>query len=309
MGMRPGEAMGCVKALSAPSGCGTTEFCSTCGAVRAILDGLGGEASQKECEIALEGGAILELQVWVTPTEREGEPFTIFTAIDIAHEKRRKNLERTFFHDISNTASGVWGLVEELLEEKRAPSKERLKAIHTASQWLIDEVRSQKKLLDAEAGFAKVDCEEVLSLTFLRECIALYSSHKPLGMKQLSILPDSEEVALKTDPVLLRRVLINMIKNALEASPSGGHVTAGCQMRRGMVRFSVTNPGYIPRHVQMCLFQRSFSTKGEGRGVGTYAMKLFAETYLKGFIYFATSPEEGTTFTLSVPLDLEGSAT
>mgnify|MGYP006293419399 CR=1 len=40
----------------------------------------------------------------------------------------------------------------------------------------------------------------------------------------------------------------------------------------------------------MLLFKRSFSTKGVGRGIGTYSMKLFGEKYLKGKVDFKNSP-------------------
>jgi sensor histidine kinase regulating citrate/malate metabolism len=66
------------------------------------------------------------------------------------------------------------------------------------------------------------------------------------------------------------------------------------------VEFQVRNQGTIPHVVRLQIFQRSFSTKGPARGLGTYSMKLFAE-YLKGNVWFETSPEAGTTFFLRVP--------
>jgi sensor histidine kinase regulating citrate/malate metabolism len=50
------------------------------------------------------------------------------------------------------------------------------------------------------------------------------------------------------------------------------------------------------------IFQRCFTTKpGEGRGQGTFAMKLFGEGYLGGTVSFETSAREGTTFELRLP--------
>jgi sensor histidine kinase regulating citrate/malate metabolism len=48
------------------------------------------------------------------------------------------------------------------------------------------------------------------------------------------------------------------------------------------------------------LFRRSFSTKGRGRGIGTYSMKLLGEKYLKGRVWFTSSPNAGTTFFIEV---------
>jgi sensor histidine kinase regulating citrate/malate metabolism len=50
------------------------------------------------------------------------------------------------------------------------------------------------------------------------------------------------------------------------------------------------------------IFQRSFSTKGAGRGLGTYSIKLLGERYLHGTVSFASSAEQGTIFQISLPL-------
>ncbi|CAG0934623.1 partial Sensor protein DivL, partial [Rhodocyclaceae bacterium] len=101
---------------------------------------------------------------------------------------------------------------------------------------------------------------------------------------------------------ILRRILGNLVKNALEATPRGGTVTLSCTDDGGRVIFGVTNPGVMPEEVQLQIFQRSFSTKaGTGRGIGTYSVKLFGERYLKGKVAFTSREPEGTTFTLSIP--------
>ncbi len=56
----------------------------------------------------------------------------------------------------------------------------------------------------------------------------------------------------------------------------------------------------MPEDARLQVFQRSFSTKGPGRGLGTYRIRLLTEKYLKGRVSFATGPE-GTTFTAEYP--------
>ena len=66
--------------------------------------------------------------------------------------------------------------------------------------------------------------------------------------------------------------------------------------------FAFHNPGVMPEEVQLQMFQRSFSTKGQpGRGIDTYSMKLLGERYLGGQVQFDSRPPESTTFTLSLP--------
>ena len=113
---------------------------------------------------------------------------------------------------------------------------------------------------------------------------------------------------LEVDPLRVRQMVHNLVKNALEATPHGEEVRLACTRGWSSIIFSVHNPGCIPRSVQLQIFQRSFSTKGKGRGIGTYSMKLFGERYLQGRVWFFSSEEKGTTFYLSLPLSPEDSS-
>ena len=106
---------------------------------------------------------------------------------------------------------------------------------------------------------------------------------------------------LQTDVTLLRRVLGNMLKNAVEATPAGGTITVGCVDRDDEVEFWINNPGEMPRQVQLQIFQRSFTTKGAGRGLGAYSMRLLTERYLGGRVGFTSSPTDGVTFRAVYP--------
>ena len=130
---------------------------------------------------------------------------------------------------------------------------------------------------------------------------SLYSRHPVAHGKHLTLL-DPWYGTMTTDERLLGRVLGNMIKNALEASEPGGTVTIQCLDLGNQIAFRVHNDGVMPEEVQMQVFQRSFTTKGEaGRGIGTHSMKLFGERYLKGEVSFTSREQEGTTFSLVLP--------
>ena len=102
----------------------------------------------------------------------------------------------------------------------------------------------------------------------------------------------------------MSRVLGNLLKNALEATPENGTVTLGCSTADKNVLFWCNNQGVIPRKTQLQIFHRSFSTKGVGRGIGLYSVKLMTERYLKGKVDFASDDTSGTTFTVTYPLDI-----
>ena len=301
-GKRPGEIFGCIHASELPGGCGTTEFCRTCGAVNAILESQNGKQSIQECRILSYDIGALDLRIWATPFLKEGDQFTIFAAADISSEKRREALERTFFHDILNTASGITGLSGVIRMEKNPlESKELLEMIHNSSKQLIEEIQSQRQLGQAESGQLEISKEQIGSSGILKEVRDLYTNHRVSDKKQL-VIDDGpkgksqDEPAVYSDPVLLRRVLGNMAKNALEATGKGGTVTLSAVRSDGSVVFKVHNPTAMPRDVQLQLFQRSFSTKGNGRGIGSYSIKLLGENYLGGEVGFESSEEIGTVF-------------
>jgi len=132
-----------------------------------------------------------------------------------------------------------------------------------------------------------------------------YRSRDIAARSTIVVDPQSKDVRFITDVVLLERVLGSMLKNALEASQTGQTVTMGCRTEGEFVEFWVNNPNVMPLTAQLQVFQRSFSTKGSGRGLGTYSMKLTSERYLKGAVAFTSCEEQGTTFLARYPRHIE----
>ena len=300
-GLRPGEALNCIHAYETDGGCGTTEFCRTCGAVNAILAAINGKKDIKECRITTRDGESLDLRICAAPFTDKQE-FISFVVEDISHEKRRRVLERIFFHDVLNTAGGIQGLAELLKEEGDIQEAEELLGmIETAANTLIEEINTQRSLSAAETGDLIVEPEEIHVNELLKEVSDLYENHEASQDRHIVIQSDKKDTVFTTDLTLVRRVLSNMLKNALEAISTGETVTIGGGRRENSVQLWVHNQGLMPRASQLQVFQRSFSTKGTGRGLGTYSIKLLTERYLKGTAFFTSTEEDGTTFYISLP--------
>jgi signal transduction histidine kinase len=301
-GMRPGEALGCANACNSPGGCGTSEFCTQCGAVNAILASLSKRADLRECRMLnKDTGEALNLLVRTTPLVIEDQSFSIVAIVDISHQKRRRAMEHIFFHDIMNTAASL-NQIAIMLDAKPHGEDAAVLRQHLVAgmQQLIDELVSQKELLAAENNELKVKVQPVDGNLLIQNVVKTYRDR----FHQHTIVVDAADgdVTLNTDQRLLRRVVGNMIGNALEASRPDTAVHLACRARDGHAEFSVHNDAYIPRTIQLQLFQRSFSTKGDGRGLGTYSMKLLTERYLNGSILMKSSPQHGTVFKVRLPL-------
>ncbi|MBL0158979.1 MAG: histidine kinase [Bryobacterales bacterium] len=302
LGMRPGELLHCVHATDLPGGCGTSDACRYCGLMQALIGGQQGKASTGECLLQCrnhDGEISAEYAVEVRPMPELGAGWQCYSLTDISGEKRREALERTFFHDILNRAGAVQS-VSSMLAEEDMTAEERsdfVGMLAVSARALVDEIRSQRTLLAAENGELAVEITECDSVEALKGAADTCQAFGLAENKQVILLPGAQSIRFSTDAALLGRILINLLKNALEASGAGMAVTATCAMPEpGRVRFSVHNETVMPDHVRAHVFQRSFSTKGTGRGLGTYSIKLMAESYLGGQAWFGSAAGEGTTF-------------
>lgn len=308
-GKRTGEVFGCTHAESTPGGCGTADECGLCGAAGAVLETQRtGRAAKAEFHVDSNGDGrrhLVEFLVRTTPFEIDGEVFTLLAMSDVSQEKRRSALERVFFHDILNTASGLRAYVDLLkataTDPETRPLVVRLEAICAT---LVEEIEGQKILVSAENGTLTLRRDLIESIALVRQVAELFEAQEVAKGKTIRVAAISESVAFVSDDSLVRRILGNMVKNALEACRRDCVVSIGCERaaaERGGVRLFVHNPTSMPAEVQQQVFRRYYSTKGPDRGLGTYGMKLLGEEYLGGEVRFESTEAEGTMFFLLLP--------
>jgi signal transduction histidine kinase len=305
VGLRPGEALGCVNASANEGGCGTSPACRFCGAVQAIQECLAEQAPvRREFTLRAEGrrGGAGEYLLTAVPFPWEGEIFVLLFFENRADEKRRQVMERLFFHDLLNTASGL-SMHLDLLSRRELPEevKEEIAKIAGITRTLIGEIDDQKILANAENGTLQVRRDFIHSLEFLS---SLKSEFAPLAAERkvaLELRPFAQVFLQQSDAGLLRRVVANMVKNAVEASGPGETVLLDCREESERNIFSVWNSSVMEEEARYRVFTRSFSTKGGNRGLGTYSMKLFGEGYLGGTVRFSSREGEGTFFSVSLP--------
>ncbi|MEW6263921.1 MAG: ATP-binding protein [Thermodesulfobacteriota bacterium] len=310
LGLRPGEILGCIH-VEEDFSCGTTEFCRYCGAAKVLAQNRLRQKAANECRILRrhKGETVaLDLLVWGTPFSQEGQEFILFVVSDISHEKRRRALERIFFHDILNAAGWLRSLTALLLDEEPDKTEEYLEHILEASDILINDIEAQKLLQAAESRELRLRPKPFHSVEFLRGITKRFSKIYSRQHLTFKLDPGSSEFGLISDPNLINRCLSNLLKNAAEASQSGQTITLGCRQIEDQVDLWVHNAAFMAQETQMQIFHRSFSTKDPGRGLGLYSVKLLVERYLKGIVSFDSTPVRGTTFHLLLPLDIADTA-
>lgn len=303
LGRRPGELFGCVHAPEGPAGCGTSRACAHCGAVRAVLEAQRtGKPVEAECLLTLRHGdheESAEFEIVASPLVVGPYTFVAVVLHDLSAAKRRDALERLFYHDVANLMQGIRGWADILASGAAASSSAVAQKLAHLTDLLDRELKSHRAMAQAEHGELKPRVRAILPLDILQDVGDLLCRHALARDRKIEILP-TPEATLFTDPELLSRVVLNMAVNAIEASFQGETITLSAQLEGPLLRFAVHNPGQIPEEIRSRIFQRSFSTKGSaGRGLGTYAMKLFGETVLGGHVGFETGPG-GTTFWIRI---------
>ncbi|MDX1969733.1 MAG: ATP-binding protein [Planctomycetaceae bacterium] len=97
----------------------------------------------------------------------------------------------------------------------------------------------------------------------------------------------------------LTQVVLNLILNAMDATPEGGSIELRTSLEGGWLRIDVrdTGPGILPQHRDR-IFQPYFTTKDTGTGLGLFVCRNIVEQQLRGHIELTGSSPSGTTFTI-----------
>jgi signal transduction histidine kinase len=305
--LRPGDLLQCVNANITEAGCGTAPGCEFCGAMQSMKKSrteMRSVSSEYRVMSSSNGqNKAYNFRFTSTPLENKGSFYYLISLQDISNEVRKDELEQIFMHDLLNYIGGLHGVIE-LMKEREDTEPVYLSILESSYNALYDSINEQRQYMQAESGKLTVKQESIDSHDLLIESILPFGEDSRYRA-DLRIADNTENITFTSDPALLSRVLTNMVKNALEASDTGDTVTVGAYRKDNSIRFQVHNPAVIPAELQHQIFERSFSTKGKGRGVGTFSMKLLGESYLNGSVNFSSDRNSGTTFYIDLPLSAE----
>ena len=308
LGQRPGEIFSCQHAWADEEGCGNSDFCKYCGAVKSIRNSHFGRKDTQECRLLINQNSQItafDLEVSSSPLVLDSEELTLFSILDISALNRSLYIEKTFLHDIRNTAAAIVSNTELINSEDDQETKDELISLLTPTAYqLIEEITAQQEIRIAELGEWTSKSAESNIKDVINEIVSTCKNY--IIGTDIKITTAIDDIVLNTDTILLKRVLINMLKNAIEASTDGDVINILCKnINEVSVLFSVHNSTYMPEEIRLQLFHRSFSTKGNNRGLGTYSIKMITENYLNGKVSVQSNKDSGTVFTIIIPINNE----
>lgn len=220
-------------------------------------------------------------------------------AISRSEVKSWERLMRTLTHEIMNATAPISSISQAMMRRadvRGTPLEEGVQAIHSAAQHLGTLVANYRHLtLSQRPHMRRV------------EVMALMAQMKALYPNMQWQIQGQAELAVYTDPELLRQVVVNIVKNAAEAQAQ----RIGIEVVRpssttdaARLHIFVSNDGTpIAPESQAALFVPFFTTKAAGSGIGLSLSRQIM-VQLGGDITLAATPRPPyiTTFQINLPL-------
>lgn len=302
----PGDILQCE--IAGEVGCGNSMKCRYCDISNTISEcRRNNSAVSGICKLISRSDDFIkahEFMARCSPLFIADNRFFLLTLIDITAESRKQNIEKIFFHDVLNMINGLSGLLQCMNEDmSKAEWNEYYSMLTNITSRLLETIVTQRDLVYAENKELRVK-RKWISTREIIDSVMANSLFKNNNNAQIRINIENHDLIIFTDPVLLMRVLVNMLKNALEAKNKKPLITLGCSSTENHVAFFVHNYAYISHSHAKNVFKPNWSTKDHNRGLGTYSIRLIGEYYLKGKVYFSSFPDKGTTFTIELPVNI-----
>lgn len=214
-------------------------------------------------------------------------------------------------HDIRtpmNAIIGFTSLAQSHLDDKEMLDS-YLKKISTSSEYLLSLINDVLDMSRIESGKVKIEESNVYLPSILDDIKDIVSSN--VSKKQLNLninIVDLKDTNVLTDPLKLKQVLLNVVANAINFTPSGGYVNLSLVQKddSGNYDFIVEDNGIgISKEFQEHIFEQfsreatSTVSRVQGTGLGLSISKAIVDM-MGGSISVESKQGEGSKFTISL---------
>jgi PAS domain S-box-containing protein len=273
-----------------------------------------GDSTSYEVRRAGAQGQELCFEVHLKRIDVGDEPFMQWILRDVAErvalDKLRSDLTSMIFHDLRSPLGNVISSLEvmdaTLGEEDPLGLRPVLSVAQRSSRRLSRLIDSLLDLDRLEAGQAHLYKVPVQLPELLHEALEEVRPIAEAKGHTLSFENHAGELEpLQVDESMIRRVVINLLENAVKYTPPGGAIGLSLVRQGGQVRVGVsdTGPGIAPEAQQRIFekFARLEGGKAKGLGLGLAFCRLAVEAH-GGRIWVESEPPHGSTFYFTLPL-------
>jgi two-component system OmpR family sensor kinase len=234
--------------------------------------------------------------------------------LDQSFERQRRFISDAS-HELRTPVSILRGEAEVALSQpSRSPEeyRESLAVLHEEAQRLARIVEDLFTLTRADAGEYRLTRSDFYLDELAADCVRAARALAQAKHITLSVAP-AHEMPVRADEDLLRRMILNLLDNAIKYTPEGGNVSVSCDSASDGYELSVTDSGPgIPVDMQSKIFERFFRVdrarsrtgRDGGAGLGLAIARWIAEAHL-GRIELARSDAAGSAFKVYIPASSE----
>ncbi len=232
----------------------------------------------------------------------------------------RRQMTADIAHDLRTPLTVLQGYLEAMSKGDLEPTGERIDLLYSEAKHLSRLVEDLRLLSLADAGELPLNIAEIRAIDLLKTVQAFLAREAKSNGISLVIEPQKRPVDVRADFDQLRRVLINLVSNAIRHTPSAGTITlsvtsdldaesADTDDRNLPIHFRVSDTGDgIPEADVSNVFERFYRsdvararTDDGGSGLGLAICKALVEAH-DGHISVERTGEAGTTFRIDLPL-------
>lgn len=204
-------------------------------------------------------------------------------------------------HEIKNPLMIIGGFARQLVRDlEEDGGKQKKLGI------IVDEIARLEQILNELRNLylpRRVELKEIDVVHLLRGIGDLVTAEcERRGIRPVLEIPD-EPVLLQGDKAKLKEVVLNLIRNSIDAMENGGMLRLRSRVLENDLEISVEDQGRgIPISEQAKIFSPFFTTKPRGTGLGLSICKRIMEEHPGSSLTFESQPGKGTTFKLTMPI-------
>jgi two-component system nitrogen regulation sensor histidine kinase NtrY len=282
------------------------------GAILEVTEVNAQHAVEEEVNVMV-GNRELHLSVYMTSlTGATGETAGLLMVLDDLTQLLRaqkvaawREVARRLAHEIKNPLTPIQLSAQRIRKHFRARTPELPKVVEECSGTIIEEVDSLKNLVDEFSQFARMPAISPIPQQLnplLHAALELYDglfTELNLERQFATHLPD-----VRLDPELIRRVFINVVDNAIEATGGKGHVqittSYSPDTQMACIEIADDGPG-VPPGDRDKLFMPYYSTKRRGSGLGLAIVNRIVAEH-RGRIRVEDNKPHGARFIIELPV-------
>ena len=215
-------------------------------------------------------------------------------------------------HELRTPLNAIIGFSEVLMDQDDGSLSERqtrfLTNIETSGRHLLKLVNDILDLSAVGSDNAELEKEDISVPQVMEDVRKLGHPFAAQRRIWLDVKPSEALPLLHADAAKIKRILYNLVSNAIKFTPEGGRVTINARLRDGMVEISVTDTGIgISDEDQEKIFdyfgqvESNHARRFEGAGVGLALTKKLVEMH-GGRIRVESELGKGSTFTIALPV-------